>query len=663
MNIREESCIFALMVAAVAGLVGMANGAEIEAAFAAPFTSHAVLQRDCVLPIWGEATPGVEVEVALDEQKKNAVADAAGTWRVEFPPQRTPGLGHRLTLAAGGATVATLDDIAIGDVWLCSGQSNMDMNYSWGLTCGKEEMETANDPMMRLFDDHNAASIEPLARLSKPTGWTASDFAHAKTFSACGWFFGQALRRAMPEVPIGLIEASWSGSPIKTWLSKEAYCGIDAACAGAYKTSLANIAEYQARGGKAEFEKRKALWEEECRTRGDIHAEALDYDDSDWQEVALPSTFESQFGKDFDGCAWYRREFTLTSEQAGARGAVLALGPIDDEDETWVNGVSVGSTKGWTTQRFYRIPGGVLREGRNTVAIRVKDYGGGGGLCGKPEALVLSLEDEADMIFAPVPLAGKWRACSFKFDKKPVSGEVDCWIPTACYNAMLHPLFPMALKGAIWYQGCTDVGMALRYGAYFKAMAEDWRTHFTHPDGMPIYIVQLAAYLETHSEPYDSHWALMRWVQMQLGETVAKSGTAVAIDIGDHTNIHPKDKKTVGERLARLALVRTYGKTGLIEAGPIPLSAKRTAGGIAVAFKNSAGLKTTDGGAVKGFQLMDETGKAIWVAARIEGETIHIDIPPDFVPMCVRYAWDDYPDCNLVNGDALPAGPFELEIR
>ena len=654
---QARSCaILAIVAAAFCSF-----GAEPpSAAFAAPFTPHAVLQRDCPLPVWGVAAPGAKVEVALDGQTAATVAGGDGAWRVTFPPQRVPGLGHHLSLSVDGAVAAALDDIAIGDVWLCSGQSNMDMNYGWGLTRGKEDMETASDPMMRLFDDHNAASIEPLAALPKPTAWTASDFAHSKSFSACGWFFGQALRKAMPDVPIGLIEASWSGSPIKTWLSKEAYCGVDPGCPAAYRAALANVADYEARGGKAEFDKRMALWTEECATRGDIHAEAPGYDDSAWREVSLPSTFEAQFGGGFDGCVWYRREFHLTQEQAAAPTAVLALGPIDDDDETWVNGTSVGSTKGWTIERQYKVPQGVLREGRNVVVIRAKDYSGNGGLWGKPDAMALSFgENGAEA----VPLAGKWRASPFKFDPRPVSGEVDCWIATACYNAMLHPLFPMALKGAIWYQGCTDVNMAPRYGGFFRAMVDDWRAHFTHPDGMPVYIVQLAAYLETHGEPYDSRWAMMRWEQMKLGENVERSGTAVAIDIGDHTNIHPKDKKTVGERLARLALARTYGRKDIVEAGPIPLSAAQTGDRILVAFKNAAGLATSDGGPVKGFQLVDKAGKAVWAEAQIQGESVGVAVPSGFSPVRVRHAWDDYPVCNLVNREALPAGPFELEVQ
>ena len=281
MTLRFLSRFFLASALFTAGAVADPTPAP-EAAFAAPFTSHAVLQRDCPIPVWGTAAPGAKIEVALDGQAAHAVADDKGAWMVELPAQATPGTGHTLTLSVDGAPVKTLDDIAIGDVWLCSGQSNMDMSYGWGLTRGKEDIEMTNDPLMRLFDDHNAASITPLDALTKPTEWTASDFAHSRSFSACGWFFGQALRAKLPEVPIGLVEASWSGSPLKTWLSAEAYSAADPACAAEYTAALQAVREYDDMGGKAEYDKRLALWKAECAARGDIHAEGADVKSSDF---------------------------------------------------------------------------------------------------------------------------------------------------------------------------------------------------------------------------------------------------------------------------------------------------------------------------------------------------------------------------------------------
>ena len=653
MQSRLLSQFFLLVASAAVAAADPASAPE--AAFAAPFTSHAVLQRDCPIPVWGTAAPGAKVEVSLDGQTASAVADDKGAWMAELPAQTAPGTGHTLALSVDGAPVKTLDDIAIGDVWLCSGQSNMDMSYGWGLTRGKEDIETTNDPLMRLFDDHNAVSIDPCEALTKPTAWTASDFAHSRSFSACGWFFGQALRKALPDVPIGLVEASWSGSPIKTWLSAEAYSAADPACAAEYASAVKSIRDYIANDGQAEYEKRLALWKAECAAKGDIHAEGVDYDDSTWQTISVPVKFEKQFNAHFDGRAWYRRAVELSADQAAAE-ATLTLGPIDDADETWVNGTLVGSGLPCGAPRVYTVPAGVLREGRNVIAVRITDNQGVGGFTGKPEQFVLKTGA------GDISLAGEWLSVGFAYDPKPKSGDVSSWTPTACYNAMLHPLFPMALKGAIWYQGCSDVGHAALYDKVFRAMAADWRAHFTHPDGMPIYLVQLAAFRETHEKPFNSTWADMRWAHMKLGETLEKSGTAVAIDIGHHTDIHPKDKKSVGERLARLALARTYGLADIVEAGPIPQTASLADGQVVVAFKNAAGLATSDGAVVSGFQLVDANGNAVWTKAEIAGETVAVAVPDGFAPAKVRFAWDDYPACNLVNGDALPCGPFELAV-
>lgn len=647
-------------VLAAASLFVLASFADAPK-FAAPFTSHAVLQRDCPLPVWGTADPGIAVTVALDDQTLSATADDSGAWRVTFPAQREPGLGHTLTLSADGAEAVVLDDIAIGDIWLCSGQSNMDMNYGWNLTRGKEDIEKSNDPMMRLFDDKNAVSAEPLAALTKPAEWTASDFAHSKTFSACGWFFSQALRKALPEVPIGLIEASWSGSPIKTWLSKEAYCSVGQAQADEYDGAMKAISEFSESGGKDEYNRRIKLWEAECKAKGGIHAETVGFDDSTWKTVSLPTTFEKHIAKDFDGRVWYRRAITLTAEQAAGE-AKLTLGTIDDEDVSWINGVKVGSCDQYNQPRSYDVPAGTLREGENIIAIDTVDPKLDGGFTtDDPDLIALTLADGTT-----IPLAGEWRYEAFRFDPRPKDGDVSSWTPTACYNAMLHPLFPLALKGAIWYQGCSDVGRGGElYERTFRAMAADWRGHFTHPDGMPIYIVQLAAFRETHANPINSAWADMRWAHMRLGETLAKSGTAVTIDIGHHTDIHPKDKKTVGERLARLALARTYGIEGIVEAGPIPNTAStlsEAGGSVVVTFKNAAGLTTRDGGPLKGFQLVAADGKTVWAEAAIDGETVAVAVPEGMTPVKVRYAWDDYPVCNLVNGEDLPCGPFELGI-
>ena len=643
--------IVGILVAA-ASAVSFADDAS-EASFATPFTHHAVLQRDCALPVWGFATPGSTVNVKLDNTTLQAVADGKGRWKVEFPAMKA-GLGHTLTLSSGQRVFADLDDIAVGDVWICSGQSNMAMNWHGGLTRGREEMEKNRYWNLRVFGMMEAFSLDPVEKYGRPAEWQHANIDTVRGFSACGYFFGVELLNRLKDVPIGLVNASWGGSAASVWMSLEAYASADDYCAQAAKDHLDRIAKYKAGGGAEGYAKRVEKWKRDCNEKGSIPAERPDFGDAEWESVKMPSLLPG----DFDGCAWYRRSVTLTAEQAKG-AATLALGPIDDADVTYVNGVKVGGSDQWSLPREYAVPEGTLRAGANVIAVRVRDNGGAGGLI-EGDASKLQLRTSA----GAVALAGDWKVRYFPFDAQPFdAGQIQYWTPAACYNAMLNPLFPMAAKGAIWYQGCSDVGAAERYDHQIRALVKDWRSHFTHSGAFPFYIVQLAAFQQTHDQPVESEWAKMRWTQMKLGETMDDSGTVVIVDAGDHNDIHPKDKKTPGERLARLALARTYGERGLVEAGPIPLRAKALKDKVGVAFKNSVGLKTSDGGKVRGFQLAGADGKFSLAEAQIVKDKVVLAVPEGMKPAKVRYAWDDYPDCNLANAEGLPCGSFELVVE
>jgi sialate O-acetylesterase len=342
----------------------------------------------------------------------------------------------------------------------------------------------------------------------------------------------------------------------------------------------------------------------------------------------------------------------------------------------------------WDAPRDYKIPEGVLHSGTNTIAVKVLDWGGHSGFWkNAPAGMSVSVSLTQDEIATEecivesrctraIPLAGEWKFKAFPAEPRPVDpSSPSSWDIAACHNGMVAPLFGMAAKGAIWYQGCSDVGNADLYAKQFPAMVGAWREGFVHDDaGFPVYLVQLAAFKETHAEPLDSAWARMRWTQMRLGETVPHCGTAVAIDVGDHRDIHPKDKKTVGERLARLALARTYQGHKDDGSGPIPLSAAVRADAsypepapvivrfVRPDFSDALRLATSDGQAVRGFQFVYEDGSAEAAAAEIDRYAVLL-FPKDKTPVRVRYAWDDYPDGNLVNGEGLPCGPFELEIE
>ncbi len=689
----------------IAALAASAASAAAPVTLAPMFRDHAVLQRDVPVPIWGTAEPGAKVAVRLvraDESdaepcEMTATVGEDGRWRVELPPHPAGGpyelgaaeLPHALGAAsAPDGAGARAEDILIGDVWLCSGQSNMDMNYGWGLTRGKEDIETNVHARIRLFDDRNRTALSPQRDLPDDYGWTTCDPAHAKSFSAVGYFFGQALQEAMPDVPIGLVEASWSGSPIKTWIPYEAAEALGGDF-GKQAGERRAIAEAWENGGAEQFKVDLAAWMEKLPAidPGDAPA-APDFDDSDWQTANLPEITEKHTKPDFDGWVWYRRTFVIDEEEHPVVDtASLSLGPIDDQDWTYVNGVLVGTTNVWDAPRDYKIPEGVLHSGTNTIAVKVLDWGGHSGFWkNAPAGMSVSVSLAQDEIVTEecivessstrtIPLAGEWKFKAFPAEPRPVDpSSPSSWDIAACHNGMVAPLFGMAAKGAIWYQGCSDVGHADLYAKQFPAMVGAWREGFVHDDaGFPVYLVQLAAFKEAHTEPLDSAWARMRWTQMRLGETVPHCGTAVAIDVGDHRDIHPKDKKTVGERLAALALAQTYGREGR-SLSPVPSQASYdwAAGHVMIQFVDPVSLKPAklrEDFDLRGFQVFIDGGDWKWaeksfVNEKMFPDTVFVDCPGGVhTNVCVRYAWDDYPDCNLVSADGLPVGPFELKAK
>jgi sialate O-acetylesterase len=627
-------------------------------ALASVFSDHAIIQREIAAPIWGVAAPGGDVEVAISQDgavkfAAKAKADASGKWLVKTTPFAAGG-PYALSAWTQADDRVTITNVLFGDVWICSGQSNMEMSYRWGLTNGKDDVETNSYANVRLLNVPKKTSVAPVATFN--ANWRLCTPEAAKAFSACGYFFGAALHRELPDVPVGLVDVTWSGTYIQTWMALDTLGKVDSLKA-VVEARREAVRKWLSGGSKTHAED-LAAWALGPFAEAAVKPFEPGFDDAAWGKVKLPQTFEAHIAPNFDGTAWYRARVTLTAEQAD-RAAVLKLGAIDDDDTTYVNGVKVGATAQHAESRSYTVPAKALKAGENVITVCAVDNGLRGGFVGKPAEMVLETVDSA------IPLAIEWRFHAETAPRYPK--PTDFRTPeanslAACYNGMFTPLFPMGVKGAIWYQGCSNIGAEALYDTLFRAMAADWRANLTGGT-FPIYLVQLAAYGQTHPEPRDSVWARMRWTMTRLGEEVENSGTAVAIDVGDHHDIHPKDKKTVGERLARLALSRTYGRKDVVEAGPIPTAAKAMDRGVIVSFKNAAGLRTRDGGALAGFQIAGADGAFAWTKAEIVGETVVVAVPDGMAPAQVRHAWDDYPVCNLVNGADLPCGPFSLSIK
>lgn len=608
------------------------------------FADGAVLQRDQPMPVWGWATPGARITLGFDGHKADAVADAQGAWQATLPAH-----------AAGGPFVLTVDgdggalqvrDVLVGDVWLASGQSNMEWPLAQARD-GEREVATANDPQLRHFKVPKTWASAPQPRLAGG-GWAAATPQAAGAFSAVGYFFARDLRQATG-VPIGIVDSTWGGSAIEAWIDASTQ-QLDA------PKMAAQVAAQQARDRQAldAVRARLARWP---AVQGDPQWQAPALDDGDWDTIPVPGLWETGGYAGMDGVAWYRVGVTLSAAEAKA-GVTLGVGRIDDGDITYVNGHQVGRTDGrYNDARVYAVPAGVLHAGRNVVAVRVTDSGGGGGIHGEAgELFVRPAGGDAR------PIDGVWK---FRPAKVTLSLDDDKnQQPTLLYNAMIHPLQRFPVKGVIWYQGETNAGSAasaLKYRTQFPALIQSWRAERGQPQ-LPFLWVQLANYRSGADSGDSSPWALLREAQSKTLALPA-TGQAVIIDIGNPDNIHPTNKQDVGHRLALAARHVAYGET-VVYSAPQFEAAQFDDERAVVGFDlHGSGLAVRGGGsAVRGFALAG-TDKVFRPAkAVIDGDRVVVHSDAVAHPVAVRYGWSDNPaDADLISREQLPVSPFRTD--
>jgi len=607
------------------------------------FCDHAVLQQGREVPVWGTADEGEKVVVEIAGRRAEAVA-AGGRWMVRLP--ELP-VGGPYTLTIRGTNTMTLQDVLVGEVWICGGQSNMERQL--GPRPGQKpiigwERETAaaNLPQLRDFYVPEVTSPVPLAEVKGK--WAVCSPDTAPDFPAVGYFFARALMQARG-VPVGLIHTAWGGTPAEAWTSARTLAALPG-----FAETLSLMAE-QARdpqGAARRYHESLAQW---CRAH-DSGTSAATPSSADvlatdgWAKSDEPGLWEQSGLPGFDGIVWFRKEFEL-SAAAAAGEAALDLGAIDDIDTTWVNGVEVGETGFYSTPRSYRVPAGVLRAGRNVIAVRVLDTGGGGGFWGKPAQLALT-----PAAGAPVPLAGAWlrkvTAALAECGKPPVNPGMSSSVPTVLHNAMIAPLQPYAIRGAIWYQGEANNGAPQAYRRLLPATIADWRAGWGQGD-FPFLFVQIAPFKEMSPE--------IREAQLQIWQETKNTAMVVTTDCGDAEDIHPADKRPVGERLALAARALAYGES-LEYSGPVFAAATFEGAKAVVSFTHLGGGLVAPGGTLRGFELAGADGIFHPATARIVGETVEVISPAVAVPVAVRYGWANVPDCNLFNAAGLPASPF-----
>jgi sialate O-acetylesterase len=612
------------------------------------FTDGAVLQRDHALPVWGQAAPGARVQVDFDGRKAQAVAGADGRWSLQLPAHAAGG-PYTLLVRAGNEE-KRIGDVLVGEVWLASGQSNMEWPVATTLH-GKEDIAGASDTSLRHFKVPKSWAATPQAQLAGGR-WLPATAQNVGEFSAAGYAFARELRQVLG-VPVGIIDSTWGGSSIEAWMDAS-MLGLDAAALEA-KMATRRAADERV---EAATRARLADWPPVDPASDAFASPQLD--DGDWAAIAVPSTWEAQGYAGMNGTAWYRARFELSASEAAA-GAVLGLGRIDDSDVAWVNGQRVGgTTNGYDVPRVYTVPASALRAGLNTVAVRVEDTGGGGGIAGTP----------AEVFIEPAggsrrPLAGDWR---FRTAAVTVSTADDKnQVDTVLFNAMIHPLQPYALAGVIWYQGeanATPSG-AYRYRDQFRAMIEGWRAQWQAP-GLPFLWAQLAAFgsgddrRDAAGMVLDSPWAILRESQ-SAALALPATGQAVLIDAGNSHDIHPRDKHVVGHRLALAARHVAYGEQDLVHRGPVFRTVETKGGELVLHFDALQGVLATRAGgtAPRGFEVAGADNRFHPAQARIVGDTVVLRSKAVASPEAARYAWSDDPaQADLVGADGLPASPF-----
>lgn len=621
--------------------------AQAEVRLANIFADHMVLQRDMPIRVWGYAEPGEKIAVQFRKQSVQSVADGKGRW-VAILNNETAG-GPDVLRVRGSSTIE-LQDVLVGEVWVCGGQSNMEWPLKETLNAGKE-LAGAQYPWLRHIKIPKLASFKSEDDIARGA-WLIAAPEVAGDFSAVAYYFAKQLHAHL-QVPIGLISVNWGGSQLESWLSPEGM--QEHRELAAHVPMLPNSLESYRTTHRQKMAARVSAWQTSLplNNAATSYWRMLDYDDTNWPYLNVPQYWEEQGLESLDGVVWYRKRIHLSARQS-VRPATLHLGMIDDCDETWVNSDKLQKTCGWDQKRHYALSPGVLKVGDNVIALRVTDTGGGGGFHGQAKDVYLEIGGER------IDLSGKWRARVEQIQEKDSLQHND--LPTILYKGMIHPIQGYSIRGVIWYQGETNVPRAAQYANTFPLLIRDWRRHWGQGD-FPFYFVQLASYLPiANNNLQSSPWAELRESQ-RLALGVPNTAMAVTTDIGDEYDIHPRNKADVGYRLALQALRSAYGRD-LVASGPLYLSHRIQGHEIILNFAEiGSGLATrVPGDSMRGFTIAGKNQKFMHAHARIEGEKLIVWHEALSKPEAVRYGWVNNPsEANLVNREGLPASPFRTD--
>lgn len=622
------------------------------------FTDNMVLQQKTDITFYGDATKNKQltVKTGWNGKEYHTEADGQGKWSLKIP---TPAAGGPYEITFSDGKKLQLKNVMIGEVWFCSGQSNMEMPVAgWGKVMNYEqEIAEAAYPAIRLFQVKKNTSLAPLKEVESTLGgWQECSSATVPEFSALAYFYARALWKEL-NVPIGVIDCTWGGTPAEAWTNHETLRQVMG-----FREEMDKLERLGFDPNRMEqaYSEERAHWQslftekDKGMENGKLCWTAPSLSEEDWQTISLPGYWEGKGLKDFDGIIWFRRSLEIPAEWAG-KPLTLRLGMIDDEDITYFNGVEIARGAGYMTPRTYTIPAKLVKAGKAVLAVRVSDFGGEGGIHGKAEELYVEADGKR------ISLAGDWKyriGLSLKgFPPAPVSPIQSSSYPTVLFNAMVKPWTAFPIKGVIWYQGEANVSRSEQYGDLFPALITDWRRQWR--SNFPFYFVQLANFMESKKIQPNSEWAALREAQTKALK-LDQVGMAVTIDIGLADDIHPKNKQEVGRRLALLALAGSYGKN-VSSSAPV--------------FQNyiikGDKMELDFGQKQDGFKIKDTTLKGFTIAgpdrvfysaeAMVQNGKIIVSSPKVSVPLAARYGWADNPDCNLYGENGLPVAPFRTD--
>lgn len=633
------------------------------------FSDNMVLQQKTNAPFWGEvAQPNSRVDVTTSWNKKTytTTADNKGHWRVDLA---TPKAGGPYTVRiVSGQHSRELQNVLIGEVWLCTGQSNMEMPLAgWGRIDNYEEeiAQADNYPNIRIINMKKVIGTEPAEDIVSDTdGWQVCSSKTIPEFSAAGYFFGRQLLKTL-KVPVGLLATNWGGTLAEAWTSEESL--RDMPYFGPAIDKVKNSPADQAARERRIKEETRVWWEQvNSADNGFAGGQPLwagpDCDDHAWPTMSIPGKIEENGLPAFDGVVWLRKHITIPESWQG-KALILRLGNIDDNDITYFNGTMIGQTEGWLANRDYEIPAALVKAGEAVITVRFVDTGGDGGLVATANQPV-SIAPVSDAASA-ISLAGPWRYKATTNMKNlppmPVNNYNSPNQPTVLYNAMLNPIKGYALKGAIWYQGESNADRAFQYRELLPLMINDWRMQWNKvtPTQLDFYIVQLANFMKKQTAPEESAWAELREAQMWTAQHLAHTGIATAIDIGMDNDIHPKNKQEVGRRLALAALAQTYGKN-VAYSGPVYTGYRIEGNAVRLFFDHAEGMTIPDQANAL-FTIAAADRVFHWAKSRVEGNTIVVWADGISFPVAVRYNWANNPTANIYNADGLPMFPFRTD--